>query len=105
VRNLENYLVGYSVSYLTGYPAGNSANYWERCPGRSWAESSSDCRENCPPGNPESNLLSNGADNPLSYSESNPADSSASYLRNFGGRVCPAMAERQSLQSDDLGDP
>jgi hypothetical protein len=84
VRNLEIYLVYYSVSYRASYREENSASYWEHNSGRNPAESSSDCPENCRASNPESNLPSNGAENLLSCSESSPADYSDGCLGSFG---------------------
>ena len=84
VRNPESYLVCYSVSNRASYLERNSASCSESCLGRNPAESSSGYPENRRASNPQSNLPSNGAENLLSYSESCPADSSASCLGSFG---------------------
>ena len=70
VRNPENYLGGYSISYRAGCLPENPASCRAGCMDSDSADYSADCPDNRPERNPESNPESNGA----GYSERYSAD-------------------------------
>jgi hypothetical protein len=75
-RNLESYLGRCLVRYWTDYLDENLTSYWTCGWDSNPVERSSDCPGNRRGSSLESSLPSNGANNLLGYSESNPAGSS-----------------------------
>lgn len=95
VRNLESCLACYSVSSSAGYPEMNSASYSESCRDRCSASRSAERPEDRPASSPDSNLPSNGAENPLSYLESSAASSPADCL---GSALAGSLSRQHDLE-------